>query len=263
MNIESPTATSSEETVVLPRVDDSGIEEMADPPLPDDVKISMSQAYRLFAESDAKRQRTATKRLVLNLVGLAGVGAAVTAVYLLINGQLMPFVHKLRHPESVSTSPLATPKPYSLSIRTPAEKKHDAEVAADLKNFLWKSVRENSADEKAALDAYASVTATNFKDAPTVFTTVRKTVVPKYTSFVQKMINIHPQTPDVEALHQMLLRAIELRLKAYMDIVAAEHARDLVWQYSVKGEFEGADSLELSYKQAVVKKAQLLNVDLP
>ena len=221
--------------------------------------------YMDFETYDAQQRKKARKRVLSSQVGLAVAAVSFPLIYLLANGQLASFVRQRHVLRSIPTpkSTIGVGFLGGRPILTPAEQKRNTAIATDLHSFLWLGVKANSREEQAAIDAYSSVVGMNFKDAPTVFRTVRQVVIPKYLSFVTKISAIQPKTPEVRKLDQMLLASIALRLKGYQDIAAAENSKNGMWQYAVRGEFDGSDKLAQSYKEAATQQAYEVKVELP
>ena len=220
--------------------------------------------YSDFSASERAQRARARRRRTLLQVAIGAATVAIPLVYLYAKGDLKG----LRHPVTavVVPSSQAVAKQNILVTHpasSPADKKRDAAVAADLQDYLSNGIQKLKPTEQAALSAYASATGKNYTGEANSFRIVREQVVPKYIEFVKQAAHLKPKTAEVQALQALFLNSIELRLLAYRQIADAEHTKGDAWHLTVGAELQASDIASQKFKDATITLADHANVKLP
>ena len=158
--------------------------------------------------------------------------------------------------ESKKAIAAALPTPTPAPVRNPA-------LARDLDTYLKQGIVPIAGEEKAADAAFASVTGKNYKSREQTIKVVTEQVIPHYRQFVIKLYAIHPQTPEVKYLHELLQTSARLKLLGYLHMAEDGQDPQELWQYAVKAEFEEAQKRADEFRQKVSALAFQQGVKLP
>jgi membrane-associated protease RseP (regulator of RpoE activity) len=69
--------------------------------------------------------------------------------------------------------------------------------------------------EREAMEAYSSVTGSNFKDDNTLYVTLVNVVIPKYEVVVQLLSNISPQNSELKEIHRLYVEGAKFQLQGF------------------------------------------------
>lgn len=100
-------------------------------------------------------------------------------------------------------------------------------VEKDLSNYVRNELPTVFDLESRAVDAYSSVSGTNYTNDQNMYNKMKSSVIPDYTKFVNKLENIKPKTTQVKNVHAIYLSAAKTQLKAFNEIVTALEKQDI------------------------------------
>jgi hypothetical protein len=196
--------------------------------------------------------------IVVPLLFLRATGRLSTAQFhqpALRNGTAAPGATTLGHGQQLGA--------FAKSVSSPEQLQHDKVIAADLRNYLTNGIERLSPREQVATDAYNSATGKNFKSRAESFRIMREVVVPKYGAFVVAASQLKPKTPEVQALNNLFITSIQLRMLGYEHIAQGEHAKDNAWRLTAGAELAASDKAAEQFQAATLNEAQVQAVPLP
>ena len=90
-------------------------------------------------------------------------------------------------------------------------------VQDELLNYINKGLPKVGELEQKALDSYASVTGTNYKDDNTTYNTMVNTVIPTYSSMIKKLkaLSTSLKTTEVQTFNELYLVAAKIQLSGF------------------------------------------------
>lgn len=94
-------------------------------------------------------------------------------------------------------------------------------VQNDLLNYINVELPKVAQLETDAINAYSSVTGSNYTDDKTTYDKITNVVLPKYTEFNKKLKTIKPATSEVKKIHAEYVKAAGDQLEAFKYIVDA------------------------------------------
>ncbi len=220
------------------------------------------------------KQRAAqrTRRFLQFALGVAVIAVPVT--YLKLNGSLSTngirrtLRQKVVEPgngASNSKFGLAAPNNPANSAATkviPKTVKSKA-VAEDLKKYVFNDLKRINPDELRALAAFDRVTGKNFTTESNTFSTVRDTILPSYSRFIQQAEAIQPKTPEVQAVHKIFIQSAKVKILAFRHLLEGRGDSSSAWQYGVKAEFDASAQLANQFKLQINGLAADQDVTLP
>lgn len=217
-----------------------------------------------------KRAARRTRRFLQFAIGVAVVAVPVT--YLKINGALsrngirrvlqQKEVEPATNASRNSTFGLGTGTD-ATAVGTIAKTKKSKAIAQDLTDYVYKDLKSINTDELKALTAFDSVTGNNFISEATTFATVRDSVIPTYTRFVQRAEAIQPKTPEVAAVHKVFVQSAKVKALAFRHLLEGRGDKSASWQYGVKAEFDASAQLANQFKNRIGSLAGDQDVKLP
>ena len=159
---------------------------------------------------------------------------------------------------------MITLDPASPSPLTPAQIAHNKQVTQDLQNYLQQGSR-TTPDESVAMKALISVTGSNFKSNSIALQTLQDTVLPHYALFLSKISALHPQTPEMQAIHHVLLESTRLKMLALQHMQEGLRSKDSdqLWQYGFRSEIDQSTQFAQDYRTKITDLAGVRGVKLP
>ncbi len=246
----------------------------------EDVHPVASNAPRAQGSADADvslydwELALARKRRIAFGVAIVFATIAVPFVYLFLKGDLRGIQHRPKaavggsprtgHSPQYALNGMITLEPTPPPPLTPAQIAHNKQVAQDLQNYLQQGSR-TTPDEDIAMKALASVSGGNYKNNDVALQTVQGTVLPHYALFLAKISALHPQTPEVRAIHHVLLQSTRLKMLAFQHMREGLRAKDgdQLWQYGFRAELDQSTQFAQDYRAKITDLAAARGVALP
>lgn len=134
-------------------------------------------------------------------------------------------------------------------------------VKEDLQNYI-EAMTPLASLEAEAVGAYDDVSGDNYTDDNTMLDAVKNTVLPKYTSLVNQVKAIDPQTKEVQDVHDLYVQAAETQLSAFHDIIEALEEQDMDIVTRANGKLADAREGMADFDEQLTALAEQYNVDL-
>jgi PBP1b-binding outer membrane lipoprotein LpoB len=99
-------------------------------------------------------------------------------------------------------------------------------VQKDLLNYVNNEMPKVDDLESNALSGYNSVTGNNYTDDSEMYRVLTDSVIPTYRTFTQKLEEIKPQTPEVQAIHEIYIEAVNNQYNGMVQLSAACENQD-------------------------------------
>ena len=119
-------------------------------------------------------------------------------------------------------------------------------IKKDLLNYVNNELPKIASLESNVMDKYSSVTGENYKNDADTYKVLKESVVPDYKTFIDKLEAIKPQTPEVKAVHDIIIAGAKDQYSAFVQFTSAieKNDADLVTQANAaldKGKSEMKD----------------------
>lgn len=100
-------------------------------------------------------------------------------------------------------------------------------VQEDLINYVNEDLPAVAKLEKDAMDAYDSVTGSNYTDDLTTYNTIIEEVIPTYNEFIKELEAISVETDAVSKIHEQYIDVANLQSSAFVNITDALEKGDM------------------------------------
>ncbi|MGQ3480618.1 hypothetical protein [Paenibacillus sp. TY11] len=100
-------------------------------------------------------------------------------------------------------------------------------VKKDLITYVNEGMLPLGQDEKAVTEKYEAATGDNYTDDLTLYNTLNDEIIPEYTKFVDKVEAVKTETPEVRAVHEIYIKAVNTQNEAFIKLVDALDKQDL------------------------------------
>jgi len=94
-------------------------------------------------------------------------------------------------------------------------------VQEELLTYVNKELPKVDKMETAVLTQYANITGENYENDEVFYTTLDGVIIPDYRAYTEKVEEIEPETPEVRAIHELLIDSVNNRYNAFVLIKAA------------------------------------------
>ncbi|MFC5467027.1 hypothetical protein [Lederbergia graminis] len=88
------------------------------------------------------------------------------------------------------------------------------------------AIKQLAPEEGRLISLYSSVTGENYVNDETLYTTLKKEVVPGYNQFVDDVEEILPRNKEIRAAHEQYIAAVNTQYSAFTLILSAIDAQD-------------------------------------
>ncbi|HLU24072.1 MAG TPA: hypothetical protein VKZ77_16540 [Bacillaceae bacterium] len=88
------------------------------------------------------------------------------------------------------------------------------------------AIKQLAPEEGRLISLYSSVTGENYVNDETLYTTLKKEVVPGYNQFVDDVEEILPRNKEIRAAHEQYIEAVNTQYSAFTLILSAIDAQD-------------------------------------
>lgn len=100
-------------------------------------------------------------------------------------------------------------------------------VKKDLITYINDGMLPLAKDETAVTDKYEAMTKDDNADDLTLYNTLNDEIIPEYSKFVEKVEAVKTETPEVRALHEIYIKAVNIQNEAMITMVDALDKQDL------------------------------------
>jgi hypothetical protein len=135
-------------------------------------------------------------------------------------------------------------------------------VQKDMLNYINTELPKVSTLETDALAAYESVTGANYTNDSTVYSAMKKTVIPKYEEFSSTLASIHPATEELIAMHGEYVKAAGDQMEAFKLICLAIEKQDAGIIKQANDDLSQARNLIALWKKDLYEKCKAHGVTL-
>ena len=136
-------------------------------------------------------------------------------------------------------------------------------MASDLTTYIYRDMRAISGHDQIALAAFAEAWNQKPQKKEVILQQLQGKVIPEYQLFVAAASKVHPATPEVRGLHNILVKSAHLRLQAFQHLAEGQRDQTEIWKYGVNGLFQTADAYERLFQQSVSTLAGDQGVRMP
>lgn len=135
-------------------------------------------------------------------------------------------------------------------------------IEKDLKDYVNNGISKLASLESEVLNQYSSVTGDNYKSDEEAYTVINNSVIPKYRSFISKLEEIKPQTPEVKAIHEIYIQAANNQYNAFLQLTAAIEAQDPNLVIQANEKLDKARAGIRDYQSKLTALAKKYNIEL-
>ncbi|WP_226002755.1 hypothetical protein [Paenibacillus sp. BJ-4] len=100
-------------------------------------------------------------------------------------------------------------------------------VKKDLITYVNDGMLPLAQEEKTVTDKYTAATGNNYTDDVTLYNTLKDDIIPEYTKYVDKVEAVKTETPEVRAVHETYIKAVNTQKDALIMMLDALEKQDM------------------------------------
>lgn len=102
----------------------------------------------------------------------------------------------------------------------------EEQVAEDFEDYLEYIDQQVEQQEQVVTSSYRSVTGENYTDEENMYKELTETTLPEVEILLEKLMNINPETEEVQQLHEILVAGWEDQKEAFQLFIEALEKKD-------------------------------------